>query len=54
MGKKNKKAGGNTKKVKETTAVSVEVCPMYDPKLMPRAQSLLPRNYTPTLYLIRQ
>jgi hypothetical protein len=54
MGKKNKKAGVNNKKVKETTAVSVEVSQIYSPELMPRAQSLLPRNYTPTLYLIRQ
>ena len=52
MGKKNKKAGGNTKKVKETTAVEVRL--MYSPKLMRRAQSLQHRNYTPTLYLIRQ
>ena len=37
MGKKNKKAGGNTKKVKETTAVSVEVKPMLRIKLMRRA-----------------
>ena len=44
MGKKSKKAGGNNKKVKETTAVSAEVSPIYNSELNPRARSLLPRN----------
>jgi len=54
MGKKSKKSGGNSKKVKEPTAASVEVSTTYKLKLIDRARSLLPRNYTPTLYLIRQ